>query len=82
MELDGEVVDPRLAAAIGVLASPRGNVPMLTIKELAGHQSLETTMRYMHLAPAAPRAGMRALEGEGTLGATPSAAMMKASGDG
>ena len=38
------------------------NVPVLTIKELAGHQSLETTMRYMHLSSAAPREGIRALE--------------------
>jgi site-specific recombinase XerD len=38
------------------------NVPMLTIKELAGHQSLETTQRYMHLSQAAPREGIRALE--------------------
>jgi integrase len=38
------------------------NVPMLTIKELAGHVSIETTMRYMHLSSAAPREGIRALE--------------------
>jgi integrase len=38
------------------------NVPMLTIKELAGHASIETTMRYMHLSSAAPREGIRALE--------------------
>jgi integrase len=38
------------------------NVPMLTIKELAGHQSLETTMRYMHLSSAAPREGIKASE--------------------
>ncbi|HVO18817.1 MAG TPA: site-specific integrase [Anaeromyxobacter sp.] len=38
------------------------NVPMLTIKELAGHQSIETTMRYMHLSAVAPREGIRALE--------------------
>lgn len=38
------------------------NVPMLTIKELAGHVSLETTMRYMHLSSAAPREGIRASE--------------------
>ena len=37
---------------------------MLTIKELAGHQSLETTQRYMHLSQAAPREGIRALEAE------------------
>ena len=35
---------------------------MLSIKELAGHVSLETTMRYMHLSSAAPREGIRALE--------------------
>jgi integrase len=40
----------RLAAA---------NVPMLTIKELAGHTSLETTQRCMHLSAAAPREGSR-----------------------
>jgi integrase len=38
------------------------NVPMLTIQELAGHASIETTMRYMHLSSAAPREGIRALE--------------------
>ena len=35
---------------------------MLTIKDLAGHESIETTMRYMHLASSAPRDGIRALE--------------------
>lgn len=38
------------------------NVPMLSIKKLAGHQSLETTQRYMHLSAAAPREAIRALE--------------------
>jgi integrase len=38
------------------------NVPMLSIKELAGHMSLETTQRYMHLSAAAPREAIRALE--------------------
>jgi integrase len=38
------------------------NVPMLSIKELAGHQSLETTQRYMHLSSAAPREAIRTLE--------------------
>jgi len=37
------------------------NVPMLTIKELAGHQSLEPTMRYTDLSAAAPREGIKAL---------------------
>ncbi len=38
------------------------NVPMLTIQALAGHRSLETTQRYMHLSQAAPQEGIRALE--------------------
>jgi site-specific recombinase XerD len=38
------------------------NVPMLSIKELVGHQSLETTQRYMHLSSAAPKEAIRALE--------------------
>jgi integrase len=38
------------------------NVPLLTIKELAGHESLETTQRYMHLSSSAPREAIRALE--------------------
>jgi integrase len=46
------------------------NVPMLSIKELAGHVSLETTQRYMHLSAAAPREAIRALEVGGELGET------------
>ncbi len=42
---------------------------MLTIWGLAGHESLETTQRYMHLLAAAPRWGIRALEARGTTGA-------------
>jgi len=40
------------------------NVPLLTIQALAGHQSIEMTMRYMHLSAAAPREGIRALESD------------------
>lgn len=43
---------------------------MLTIQALAGHRSLETTQRYMHLSQAAPREGIRALEARFT-GSTP-----------
>lgn len=37
-------------------------VPMLTIKELAGHKHLATTMVYMHLAPGETRRGIDRLE--------------------
>ncbi len=37
--------------------------PALAIKELAGHQSLATTQRYMHLSPKAKESAVRLLEG-------------------
>jgi len=37
-------------------------VPARTIQALAGHQSLMTTQRYMHLSPSAIQDGIRALE--------------------
>lgn len=37
-------------------------VPAVAIQAVAGHQSLETTMRYMHLSPAAIDGAMSALE--------------------
>jgi integrase len=36
--------------------------PARAIQELAGHQDLETTQRYMHLSPAAIKAAIRLLE--------------------
>jgi site-specific recombinase XerD len=36
--------------------------PARAIQELAGHQDLSTTQRYMHLSPAAIDAAIRLLE--------------------
>jgi hypothetical protein len=38
--------------------------PALAIKELAGHTSLTTTMRYMHLSPPAKSAAIELLNAE------------------
>ena len=37
--------------------------PARAIQELAGHQDLATTQRYMHLSPAALDAAIRMLDG-------------------
>jgi integrase len=37
--------------------------PVRTIQELAGHASLTTTLRYMHLVPGATDAAIALLEG-------------------
>jgi integrase len=42
--------------------------PARAIQELAGHQDLETTQRYMHLSPAALDAAIRLLEGAAEAG--------------
>jgi site-specific recombinase XerD len=39
--------------------------PARAIQELAGHQDLDTTQRYMHLSPAALDAAIRLLDGAG-----------------
>jgi integrase len=39
--------------------------PARAIQELAGHQDLSTTQRYMHLSPAALDAAIRLLDGAG-----------------
>ena len=39
--------------------------PARAIQELAGHQDLATTQRYMHLSPAALDAAIRLLDGAG-----------------
>lgn len=46
---------PRLAMA---------GAPALAIKKLAGHTSLTTTMRYMHLSPSAKSAAIEMLNAE------------------
>ncbi|HVZ23395.1 MAG TPA: tyrosine-type recombinase/integrase [Vicinamibacterales bacterium] len=49
--------------------------PARAIQELAGHQDIGTTQRYMHLSPAALDAAIRLLEmpdGRGNIGAMPS----------
>jgi len=38
------------------------------IQELAGHQDLDTTQRYMHLSPAALDAAIRLLDGPAEAG--------------
>jgi len=43
--------------------------PAGAIQKLAGHQHLSTTMRYMHLSPAAIDAAIRLLDGSGLAGA-------------
>jgi hypothetical protein len=41
----------------------REGAPARAIQELAGHQDLDTTQRYMHLSPAAHAAAIRLLDG-------------------
>jgi site-specific recombinase XerD len=54
--------------------------PARAIQELAGHQDLATTQRYMHLSPAAVEGAIRLLDepaphfGRGNMVATPSVA--------
>jgi hypothetical protein len=36
--------------------------PVIAIQDLAGHKSLFTTMRYMHLSPGAAQRAIRLLE--------------------
>ena len=51
--------------------------PARAIQELAGHQDLETTQRYMHLSPAALDAAIRLLD----MGANPRGGMLEAAGN-
>jgi len=41
--------------------------PVRAIQELAGHQELGTTQRYMHLSPAAIQGAIRLLDERGTV---------------
>jgi integrase len=47
--------------------------PARAIQELAGHQDLITTQRYMHLSPAAIEGAIRLLDGRGNMVATATA---------
>lgn len=49
--------------------------PARAIQELAGHQDLDTTQRYMHLSPAALDAAIRLLDGAGQFNSGPTAAV-------
>ena len=42
--------------------------PARAIQELAGHQDLDTTQRYVHLSPAALDAAIRLLDGPAEAG--------------
>jgi integrase len=39
--------------------------PAKAIQELAGHENLATTLRYMHLSPSARRSAIDLLDGRG-----------------
>jgi site-specific recombinase XerD len=41
--------------------------PARAIQDLAGHQDLSTTQRYMHLSPAALEGAIRLLDGAGSV---------------
>jgi site-specific recombinase XerD len=45
--------------------------PAKAIQELAGHEDLATTLRYMHLSPAARDTAIRLLDGRPNDGAAP-----------
>jgi site-specific recombinase XerD len=53
---------PHLAASTFCSHLAMRGAPARAIQELAGHQDLGTTQRYMHLSPAALDAAIRLLE--------------------
>ena len=53
-----------VTAACSLVAAMRG-APARAIQDLAGHQDLATTQRYMHLSPAAIEGPIRLLDAPG-----------------
>lgn len=56
-----------LPHTLGSLLAMKG-VPVLKIKALMGHRDIQTTMRYMHLAPAELQGVTELLLGKDSLG--------------
>ena len=65
IELAGRITEPgfRFRSPTAVSRQRMRGAPARAIQELAGHQDLSTTQRYMHLSPAAIESAIRLLDG-------------------